>query len=1287
MNVHDWKLYDKSGSPLNWTADPLIQLSFDSSTGLRAEGYLVTNPSSLVIDTKITNGGYSYTDTTNAYTTNVFYHYALGDGTAVSLTSTDISIFTTDISIFNPDPSIVKSIDSLTVDISTIFIYPSVTYAAAVFLNPISQGLIETEHLYIFEDTSSGYARPIDTENQYLVFEFVGKDDEIKFFEVDENTQEITWSNALAFDVSTWAPNTPLQIDIGFKADQEGVYERTLRIYHYVGDTLHILGDILVNAEAIGEDERFRSLISNFGLPDPKGMKDIFKRSDINEDLPDWELLNYKSKHIILEHDKIMPFVGTYKALINAIKWLGYDDIWIREWFLNVKENRKLSLVVPFDADDRMQTILQFNADQRKALKKLNQLSLNYCITRETGTFDVWGTPETENCYAYNLREVFIKLLGLKKWLEENIIGVNCRIIDITGEGIYFERVQNLIYATDNMEYAYSVHQSLTPYAVDESSELVKGDSSISLSLKELFNTHVNDLPYRFIDMADTAWTHTDPSKYFSLTDPSYLADTSSFLLIGATFSYPFSFITDIMYRLSVEKDDAGVVGHTLVTNPLFIHENDIKYYNVFDTSSVFFDTSTSLTIYLENAYIRDACVDEWDESISYTISPYNYLDIGASTIKVLYNSGTYTINSGKGIVYREGDTSISYNTYFNPISFTLESSGYIITELASVVVAPYNDQYKLETSTGATVDFNDYVTLNPGTNALLQYAYDSNYHVPLLSFKNYKYTDASGVTADFPTDKLYHLDILDGKIEMNAGMENPANSSDNTMMYINWNYDTSLEEQMITVNVIYDSPRMRLWQIDPSVYYWADPSGLTGGNATNIYVQDNSVYKMHVNHIGEYNIEVFGWDDYNTLFYNYAKDPYDVWIKTPKIYALLDSSRNFRCASTFMFLDEVSALINSNLYPIYDRSIPLQGLTFGEDADGSTYINVPSITYFQDVPEADSINKFYNMTERVTSISGTNIVVDDDYQKFYTGDNVNLIKFDKGKYSSLVEASSYIVTASGSNPTTITLDQMPSGITLDSSTEVYILNDTYRFIENASNGTGNYFTADISGYAFEENQLVAVIVTDGSKSGYEWGASYRVTDVDGSIHLFDYPLPEFFLNDPGKYTIRVKHAFSSYSTFTIPTDTASEINNVFKIYLNDSYCHEQYLDSTFMYENILFDQELINEHWYDPSIYDVSAIYYKHNIYVDLADTSTFVIFKSEFDPSDYMLNPKNIWTARYNNDNKIYFKVYNNVIPYTFDSSNYYSLGVETYDNYGNISQNVDNLIIRVSRENGKS
>jgi hypothetical protein len=757
MNIQNWNIFNKNGSPIGWTPSPLLNLVFTDSTGKDAEGYIITDVSGYPLTTEITNGGYLYTaGTTTAYS---YYQETINH----SLTSSDASIRYTDVSVFGseyPNGLNTKSINDVILDISTSFVYPSVTYAAALFLEPISQGLIETEYLYILESSAGAYIRPYDGSNNTLVFEFIGDDSEIQFFEVNENTTELTWSSVLVYDISAFIPNRPIQLNIGFKSEFEGVFERTLRVYHLVGNTLYTMADIIVNAEAIGEDERFRSLISNFGLPDPKDIQQVFKETDINEDLPDWEILNYKSKHIILEHDKIMPFIGTYKGLINAIKWLGYDDITIREWFLNVKENKKISFVVSFDADDsidsvtglktlgRTRTILMFDADQRRAFKKLNQLSLNYCITRETGEYDEWGTPETEDCYSYNLKEVFIKLLGLKRWLEKNIIGVNCRITDITGEGIYFERVQNLIYATDNVGYNYEVEQPLTPYSPDVASELVSGDASVRLTFLELTRTPLKTLNHTFAEMAESAWNPYDssaynwpdastPYKFVSLDDPSYIANSSDYLLIGATFGYPFSHVSDIMWRLSVEKDNAGVIGSPLVTNPLFVYENELRFYNIFDSSSIFIaNASTDLTILLEKGYLREdsSIIDVWTDAIAYSFYP-NACDNG----------------------------------------------------------------YILESSTGAITKFNSYITFTADTSAKLQYAYDSNYKVPLLSFQYFKTIDASNSTLKFG-NKIYYLDILDGKIEMNAG--NILNSSDNTRTYLNFQYDTSLEEQMLTVNV-----------------------------------------------------------------------------------------------------------------------------------------------------------------------------------------------------------------------------------------------------------------------------------------------------------------------------------------------------------------------------------------------------------------------------------------------------------------------------------------------------
>ncbi|NJO87881.1 MAG: hypothetical protein HC831_02160 [Chloroflexia bacterium] len=126
------------------------------------------------------------------------------------------------------------------------------------------------------------------------------------------------------------------------------------------------------------------------------------------------------------------------------------------------------------------------------------------------------------------------------------------------------------------------------------------------------------------------------------------------------------------------------------------------------------------------------------------------------------------------------------------------------------------------------------------------------------------------------------------------------------------------MDEQKITLNVVYNSQRMPIYQYDPSIYYnltvknYQDPS--------DSLIIDNSVYRMHVNHTGKYNIEVFAWDGANVLYNNIYKEnegDYEVWAKKPTIYAYTDSSVNANNVYDGSILYDASALFDFNSNPI----------------------------------------------------------------------------------------------------------------------------------------------------------------------------------------------------------------------------------------------------------------------------------------------------------------------------------------------------------------------------------
>jgi hypothetical protein len=761
------------------------------------------------------------------------------------------------------------------------------------------------------------------------------------------------------------------------------------------------------------------------------------------------------------------------------------------------------------------------------------------------------------------------------------------------------------------------------PSNIDETSELVMGEASIGLTLKEITETEIQQFPnVRIGDFLQYYW---DPSNGpFSVEDGSALWWDPSTLYVGTPFQFPFLDLYDIQYKMSVEKSQSGVLPEEYATNSLWIYDNEIRYYEILDSSTIFHEASTGLRVQIEEGFLRDASNDDWTGSLMYSI-------------------------------------------YRDPSDFS---------------------KYIFESSMGTVWRTDGAVNLRPDTNSQLEYAFDDNYKVPLLSMKNYVFTDASASVVSIETDKRYFLDILDGKVAMKSFIPEPSSFAPDPSTvffkkeeyFINWTYDSSLDEQKITLNVVYSSPKAPLYLSDPSIYYSQGPEAAL--------IFDNSIYIMHVNHIGAYQVEVFGWDGQNNVYRNFDREEYDVWTKYPIIWSYLDTSCPFGsstvvCPSAMLTPADISILSSENIYPVFDRQAPLQGLTLEQDVNGDYYINIPSITFFIDNPDSGSLARFYNMTERVTDRSGDTFTVDPDFQWFNEGDNVNLVLFDRGKYNFLQEVSGNITNVSGNDLDIST--NIPAEFVTDSSTEVYLLNDTRREIFAAVNDLGNQTVeVDISTGGsdyYRINQLVGVVIDDNS-TGYSWGSAFRVLDVslspdpslyfDGVYHKLKGNIPEFILADPSRYELTAKHAFSTFSDFNIEVQSSTEVNNNFQIYLDDIYYHQYYLDSTFVYVNILFDQEKVLDQWYDPSTDGglVTGPFYPYaqSITVDL---STLVILDTYYDPSNYMLNQKNIWTVSQRETGDILFRVYNKSVPYIFDEAGIFNVTVEAYDQFGNLKK----------------
>lgn len=557
---HNLEFFDKKGNNLNLEKivnvkvtledkerDHIIEID-NNVTYTDAVLEVITNTENQIEGIAIIKGGSGYTDKLTLIIED-------------TITGTIFDFSGSNFIICNEIGSITEIIIPIK---QTGFTYPAISYKGDLYFQKISAGLIETEHIYVAEVTKTIsdeelliYPRVSKFENNNYISEISvntsAEDSEIFLYDIDntKSTPLINKNNISKYQliegfddiidnsytrIIQKQNNQVLQINLGAQSENEGIYENVLKLQ--VHDTVikdniqhaftYTFAEINVRAEIIGEDERLRYALENFGFSLSQEEAVIIRDADIQEHLPNFELLNEKRKELLLEYNNIFPYIGSYKALVNILKLLDYNDLRIKEYWLNVEMTKRDELRKPIIKNDvlksRSANLIQPSVEEISSTKKINTLidssvetiasqsdtikekpviidsmidffdkhnyipnsyktkslsfnerfykqvdipfelkgkgrnwkdedflpseiwkktslfSLHYDFIRETGDYDEYGIPITEDVFMFSVEEVLIKLFALKKFLKEKFLPLNARIIDITGEGVYFTR-------------------------------------------------------------------------------------------------------------------------------------------------------------------------------------------------------------------------------------------------------------------------------------------------------------------------------------------------------------------------------------------------------------------------------------------------------------------------------------------------------------------------------------------------------------------------------------------------------------------------------------------------------------------------------------------------------------------------------------------------------------------------------------------------------------------------------------------------------------------------------
>ena len=384
-----------------------------------------------------------------------------------------------------------------------------------VYLDEVSVGLYETINMFIVEEClfngdpaiNTPIAESASASGFYFKWEDVDKShsEDIIMFGIDETgnqpvivehktqTLDLISNTHVDFIDSNGIKNissktnVAFQINIALNSKTDTHHKRTLGIYEKNGATQNKVANIVFYGETVGEDERLKVLLRNFGaaLEDSDFM--LFKDHDISEMSPDFQLLNAKRKELLLELHNIKPFVGTYKAVLNAIDFYGYNKLTLKEYWLNVDGNNKnfgkLFAVPVANASKRGEAIrkrLKFKLPSN-TMKKTSKFSLVYTLNEPNGTFDQWDIPNVTETFDYTPEEILIKLYGLKNKLQREYMPLKAKIIDITAEGDYFTQRNLNVWNNQNPVSFFSEGHDIRFKVLPENRNLYIEDTSMVL--------------------------------------------------------------------------------------------------------------------------------------------------------------------------------------------------------------------------------------------------------------------------------------------------------------------------------------------------------------------------------------------------------------------------------------------------------------------------------------------------------------------------------------------------------------------------------------------------------------------------------------------------------------------------------------------------------------------------------------------------------------------------------------------------------------------------------------
>jgi hypothetical protein len=398
---------------------------------------------------------------------------------------------------------------------------------------------------FIFDGVTLEYKSPVDFN--FISYGFK-KEQLIKFYFKDQSKyNQRIFENNLTYKILNLSRNK-ITIDTGYTYMIDGVetgltYSSGFTYFTTTGTTFFFKIEVqpkeILTCPIYGqteiEDIRYKVNLNNVGVQSEDDVYQILYDSDIEDNAIDYTLLNRKRKELLTTFREIYDYIGSYKSLINAINYFGYNSLQLYEYYRNIDKSSSLysklhKVLIPDIFDNTVQgwNEMDFIAGKyqnQQTWKKTNLFNLAYKITDEDGN----------NVLIYSLEEVQYKLTKLKNWLRKNIIPISANLLDITG-----------VADTNQTLYQdYDESNQTMKSVIERNSTVVNFNYTATLNFESDYLITVN-----FYIMSGNTGTSLD----YSEAPTSYSVKIKTFVLSGTSYN-PTEILVPVQYFKLLKND------------------------------------------------------------------------------------------------------------------------------------------------------------------------------------------------------------------------------------------------------------------------------------------------------------------------------------------------------------------------------------------------------------------------------------------------------------------------------------------------------------------------------------------------------------------------------------------------------------------------------------------------------------------------------------------------------------------------------------------------------------